>query len=725
TTAFNLTVTEVNDPPEIMNISDITIAEDSVTEAIKLTVSDIDSYTLSVVASSNNHELLPDESIAINFTNNEWTLFAKPVENQFGEATILLTVNDDGSLTDTTSFTLIVTEVNDPPEIADISDLVIAEDAQSDAIKLTVSDIDSENLNVVATSNNPDLIPIELIEISYTNNEWLLTIMPAKNQFGTAEIMLTVNDGSLTDNTAFNITVTNVNDPPEIKNISDITIAEDSVTEPIKLTISDIDSYTLNVVAKSNNQDLLHNESISINFTNNEWTFFAKPVENQFGEAIILLTVSDGSLTDTTSFTLIVTEVNDPPEIADISDIVIAEDTRSEAIKLTVFDIDSGNLNVLAESNNPALIPNEMIEISYTNNECLLTITPMENQSGTTEIMLTVSDGSLTDTTAFNLTVNEVNDPPEIMNISDITIAEDSVTDAIKLTVSDIDSNTLSVVSTSNNHELLPDELIKVNHTNNEWTLIAKPVENQFGEAIILLTVSDGSLTDTTSFTLIVTEVNDPPEIAAISDIVITEDSQSETIKLTVTDVDSVNLNVMATSNNQSLLPDDLITVTHIDNEWTLIATPAENQSGTVTVTLSVSDGDLSKTSELNIIVTAINDRPVVLNIPDQSINFGEQFSNIDLNAYVFDADHSNNTIKWSYFGANDLSVLISKQNIVSVSPSNIYWKGSETIKFVSVDPEGLTDSNDATFSIVDSMPPVITLLGENPTVIEFGISYT
>jgi len=700
TTSFILFVTEVNDPPEIAEINAMTIDEDTTSNPIELNVSDIDSENLNIMATSSNQMLLPDEFMTL--TNNE--LVAKPAENQFGETTIMLTVSD-GNLTDTTSFILFVTEVNDPPEIAEINDMTIDEDTTSNPIELNASDIDSENLNIVATSSNQTLLPDEFMTL--TNNE--LIAKPAENQFGETTIMLTVSDGNLTDTTSFILFVTEVNDPPEIAEINDMTIDEDTTSSPIELNVSDIDSENLSIVATSSNQMLLPDEFMTL--TNNE--LIAKPAENQFGETTIMLTVSDGNLTDTTSFILFVTEVNDPPEIAEIQDLTIDEDTTSNPIELNASDIDSENLSIVATSSNHNLLPDEFINL--TNNE--LIAKPAENQFGETTIMLTVSDGNLTDTTSFILFVTEVNDPPEIAKINDMTIDEDTTSTPIHLTASDIDSENLNIVVTSSNQTLLPDEFMTL--TNNE--LVTKPAENQFGETTIMLTVSDGNLTDTTSFILFVTEVNDPPEIAEIQDLTIDEDTTSSPIELNVSDIDSENLNIVATSSNQNLLPDEFITLTN--NE--LVVKPAENQFGETTIMLTVSDGNLTDTTSFILFVTEVNDPPKVSDIPDQSIHVGEQFSDIDLNALVNDVDHPINSLKWSFVGANELSVLISEQNIVSISPSSRYWKGSETIKFIAVDPDGLTDSNDVTFTIVDAMPPVLTLLGDNPTIIEFGNSYT
>ena len=65
-----------------------------------------------------------------------------------------------------------------------------------------------------------------------------LTATPALNQFGTATITVTVNDGTTTTNATFVLTVTAVNDVPTISAIADTTTAEDMATSALAFTVT-------------------------------------------------------------------------------------------------------------------------------------------------------------------------------------------------------------------------------------------------------------------------------------------------------------------------------------------------------------------------------------------------------------------------------------------------------------------------------------------------------
>jgi hypothetical protein len=105
------------------------------------------------------------------------------------------------------------------------------------------------------------------------------------------------------------------------------------------------------------------------------------------------------------------------------------------------------------------------------------------------------------------------------------------------------------------------------------------------------------------------------------------------------------------------------------------------------------------------------NTDPIVSDIPDQTINEGESFTVINLDDYVSDAEDSDDLITWSYLGNSDLTIDITDR--VATITYLVDWTGSETITFTAEDTGGLTDSDDATFT-VNPAPVGITLVQDN-----------
>ena len=105
---------------------------------------------------------------------------------------------------------------------------------------------------------------------------------------------------------------------------------------------------------------------------------------------------------------------NFAPTIAGSGSYTTDEDTPIAAA-FTVSDIeDSGSaLTVTAVSSDTSVVANSGLSVSGSGSSRTLDINPVAEASGTTLITLTVTDsGGLSDTTAFVLTVNPVNDPP-------------------------------------------------------------------------------------------------------------------------------------------------------------------------------------------------------------------------------------------------------------------------------------------------------------------------
>ncbi|KPJ64960.1 hypothetical protein AMJ44_11695 [candidate division WOR-1 bacterium DG_54_3] len=97
------------------------------------------------------------------------------------------------------------------------------------------------------------------------------------------------------------------------------------------------------------------------------------------------------------------------------------------------------------------------------------------------------------------------------------------------------------------------------------------------------------------------------------------------------------------------------------------------------------------------------NSAPVVSNIPNQSINEGESFTAINLDNYVTDSDNADSEITWTYSGNNQLTVSIANR-VATISVPSADWVGAETITFTATDPGNLSDSDGATFSVVNAV---------------------
>jgi hypothetical protein len=339
------------------------------------------------------------------------------------------------------------------------------------------------------------------------------------------------------------------------------------------------------------------------------------PAANRSGTATITLTVSDGTVSVSDTFTLTVTAVNDPPSIADVADRTVNEDTGTGAIAFTVADAETSlnSLTVTRTSSNATLVPLTGVVLGGSGGNRTVTVTPAANESGTTTISLTVSDGTATVSDSFVLTVTPVNDPPVISNVANLTVNEDTPTAAIPFTISDPETAAadLTVSGTSSNAALLPAGVFTFGGTGGNRSVIIAPAPNQNGTATVTLTVSDGTATATDTFVLTVTAVNDEPTLTDLPNLTLTRNTSSGPLPFTVGDAETAaaSLTVTRASSNTTLLPQANVVLGGSGAARTVALTPAANQTGTATVTLTVSDG--SRTRNDTFVLTVTNLTPL------------------------------------------------------------------------------------------------------------------
>ena len=626
---FDFTVNPVNDAPTSTSIADQVLNEDSDTGAITFTVSDIDSEvsSITVSGSSSNPDLIPTDNIVVDGTGADRTVTVTPAPNANGTATITLTISDNNQST-TETFNVSVLSDNDLPTISTIATQTIQEDSSTEALNFSVGDLETnpENLTVTAASSNSTLIPKDNIQIEGQGANRTISITPAPDEFGSATISVTVNDGLDQVSQTFEITVTPDNDAPTISPINDQSTGEDETIATIPFNVGDAESpsLALQVTAVSDNPTLLPTANIEIGGIGDTRHLSLTPEPDQSGTATITVSVNDGDKITEESFTITVDDRNDAPVISTVSDRIILEDSSDNVFTFTVNDAEtaSDNLTISVTSSNPDLIDN-LVPTGNGDNQSL-TIAPRPHQNGTADITIAVDDGELTTTETFTVTVAADNDAPTLNTFTNQTLAEDGVTDAIAVTIDDVDDavHTLILEATSSDPTLIPNENIQLSGIGGDRTLIITPAANQFGSAVITVTVRDGVNTTTETFEVNVTANDDAPVLSTINNQQIQEDGGTLTVPFLVNDVDTPRsvLDITATSNNTDLLPEGAISLSSSANQGTLSLTPAANMTGNAIITLQVADGVNTVQQTFEFVVSPENDQPTISSIADQTI---------------------------------------------------------------------------------------------------------
>ena len=196
---------------------------------------------------------------------------------------------------------------------------------------------------------------------------------------------------------------------------------------------------------------------------------------------------------------------------------------------------------------------------------------------------------------SFQVTVNTVDDAPTITTIANQTIAEDTQTNALAFTINDVETPipNLTVTTSSNNLTLVPLADIVLGGSGANQTVQVTPAVNQFGVAVITVSVNDGDNTTSTYFSSHRTSVNDLPTITAIPNQTINEDIATAALSFTITDIETplASLTVTGSSDNTALIPVANLVFAGTGGTRTVTVTPAANQTGVATITVTLNDG--------------------------------------------------------------------------------------------------------------------------------------
>jgi hypothetical protein len=189
------------------------------------------------------------------------------------------------------------------------------------------------------------------------------------------------------------------------------------VAGSITLSYTDADSDKASACTLSSLSNLTG--TCSCNATTGVCTASVTGTSNYNGSASFSYTVTANSVvSNSASASVTVTAVNDAPVLGAISAQTMTEG-NSLTVTLSVSDVDNSitcGSFITATSSNTTLLPNANIVKGGSAPGCTLTITPATSQTGSATVTVTASDGALSASQSFSLTVN-----PNTVTISQYT----------------------------------------------------------------------------------------------------------------------------------------------------------------------------------------------------------------------------------------------------------------------------------------------------------------
>jgi len=493
-----------------------------------------------------------------------------------GTDSFTYTICDTSGLCDSATVTITVNSVNgvnnDPPDANDDTVTTNEDMPVTIAVLANDTDVDGDPLTITGHTQGANGT------VSCTSTQ--CTYTPNANFNGTDTFTYTISDGKGgTDTATVTVTASPVNDAP-IAQPQSLTTNEDA-PRAITLSCTDIDSSTLSFsIVASPAHGSLSGTPPNLTYT---------PNPNFNGDDSFTFKCNDGQLDSNIAVvTVTISPVNDPPTLAPISDQSVNEG-QTLILNVSCTDIDGGALTLTASN-----LPPGATFTDHGNGTSTLTYTPgfdtvqhPSNQSLFSNLTITCSDGTLTDTRTFNLTVHDVNRTPDAVDDSVTTNEDTSVTVAVLANDTDVDGDPLTITG----HTQGANGTVSCTSTQCTYT----PNANFNGTDTFTYTISDGKGgTDTATVTITITSLNDPPQADNLT--VSTPKNTPITVTLPVRDDDGDPLTCSLVS------PPTNGTVT-VNANCTATYTPNSGFVGTDRFDYRVSDGQATDEGHVQISV--------------------------------------------------------------------------------------------------------------------------
>lgn len=490
---------QINKAP-IANVFSLEINEDEISEPLSAFIDpEADDLDVSIINDALHGEVTVDGE-EITYTPNEnfngedaISIKAEDIHGNFSEHELLITVNS----------------INDEPTI-----LTSALSTDEDIVltsEIAFEDIENDDVefNLITEPTN-GLVSISL--------QGLLTYTPEVNFFGEDSLVVSITDqNNGVSEKEIAITVTSVNDKPEIVSMT-FNIDEDRLLSD-QITATDVDSETLtfSIISAPESGALNLQDSGHFNYQPNA-------DYDQQDSFEVAVRDEQGGMSQT-KIIIDVNPVNDAPVI-EVNDFFINEDTALTQ-NILFFDVDSGVHT--AELVTPAT--NGTVEL---NGGSAFTYTPSNNFSGLEifTVRLTDEHGASVEG-LVNITIAPVNDAPTFTTTSFSVDEDNLLTSELKAT--DIEGQSMTF-------ELISDADIEGSvNVESDGKFSFDPALNFYGETSFTVKVTDSEAKSTSQIIKItVNAVEDVPEPESTSLSLLFNGNISQS--LPTTDVDGQSL---------------------------------------------------------------------------------------------------------------------------------------------------------------------------------------
>ena len=516
------------------------------------------------------------------------------------------TVNGDGC---TSTCVLNNTPVNTVPGLQNTTEDTARVFSAGNSNAISVVDVDGGNLTITLTGVNGTTTLGSLAGLTFTTGDGTAdavmtfsgtqaaintalngaSFLPGLNFNGNATLTVLSSDGTLSDSDAVTITVAAVNDAPVntvpgLQNTTEDTARVFSAANSNAISVVDVDGGNLTITLTGVNGTTTLASLAGLTFTTGDGTADAVmtfsgtqaaintalngasflTASNFSGDATLTVLSSDGTLSDSDAVTVRVAAVNDAP----VNTVPGLQNTNEDTARvfsaansnaISVVDVDGGNLTITLTGVNGTTTLASLAGLTFTTGDG--TADAVMTFSGTQAAINTALSGA-----SFLPAANFVGDATLTVLSSDGTLSD---SDAVTVRVAAVNDAPVNTVPGLQN-------------TNEDTARVFSAANSN---AISVVDVDGGNLTIT------LTGVNGTTTLASLAG-------------LTFTTGDGTADAVMTFSGTQAAINTALNGASFL---------PTANFNGNASLTVRSSDGILTDTDAVTIVVAPVNDAPVAV----------------------------------------------------------------------------------------------------------------
>ena len=707
---FTIAVTNVNETPADIALTNQTIAENAGTNATVGILSTIDpdvgntfTYILVNGAGDTDNDVFNISGSTLRATNN----FDFETKSSY---TVRVRSTDQGGLFTEKVFTIAVTDVNESATDIDLSPKSIVENAAANATVGTLSTIDQDSGNTFtytfATGSG------DADNASFSING---STLRATNSFDfetkssyTVRVRST-DQGGLFIEKAITIAVTNVNETPTDINLLPKSIAENAGANATvgALTSTDPDvgnTFTYTLVTGSGDAD---NAAFNISGSSLRATS-SFDFETKASYTVCVRSTDQGGLFTEKAFAISVTDVNETPTDIDLSPKSIAENAGANATvgTLSSTDPDAGDTFTFTLVTGSGDADNAAFNISGSSLRATISF-DFETKSSYTVRVRSTDQGGLFTEKVFTIAVTDVNESPTDIDLSPKSIAENAGANATVGTLSTIDQdagNTFTYTFASGSGDT--DNAVfnisgsSLRATNNF------DFETKSSYTVRVRSTDQGGLFTEKAFTITVTNVNETPTDVDLSPKSIAENAGANATvgALSTTDPDVGNTFTYTLVTGTGDADNAVFNISGSSLRATNNFDFETKSSYTVRVR-STDQGGLFTEKAFTITVTNVNETPTDVDLSPKSIaeNAG---ANATVGALTSTDPDVGNTFTYTLVtgsgDADNAAFNISGSSLRATNNFDFETKSSYTVRIRATDQGGLFIEKVFTIAVTD-----------------------